>query len=48
MELGTDTLKALFGFGCSRIRINPHVLVWVGVELKLNSNPIHFNTYELR
>ena len=39
-------LKALFG--CSRIHINPHVLGWVGVELKLNSTPIHSNTCGLR
>ena len=36
---GMWMLKALFG--CSRIRITPHVLVWIGVELELNSTPIH-------
>ena len=35
-------------FGCSRIRINPHVLGWIGVKLELNSTPIYFNTCELR
>jgi hypothetical protein len=35
-------------FGCSRIRINPYVLEWIGVEFKLNSTPIHFNTRGLR
>jgi len=35
-------------FGRSRIRINPHVLVWVGVELKLNFTTIHSNTCGLR
>ena len=38
--------KALFG--CSRIHINPHVLGWVGVEIELNSIPIHSNTCGLR
>jgi hypothetical protein len=28
-------------FGRSQIRINPRVLGWIGVELKLNSTPIH-------
>jgi hypothetical protein len=36
--------KALFG--CSRIRINPHVLGWIVVKLELNSTSIHFNTCE--
>ena len=35
-------------FGCSRICINPYVLGWIGVELKLNSTPIHPNTCGLR
>ena len=38
--------KALFG--CSRIRINPHVLGWIGVDLELNSTLIHSNTCGLR
>jgi hypothetical protein len=32
----------------SWIRINPYVLEWVGVELELNSTPIHFKTYGFR
>ena len=35
-------------FGCSRIHINPHVLRWIGVELELNSTPIHTNTHGLK
>jgi hypothetical protein len=35
-------------FGCSEIRINPHVLSWVRVELELNSTSIHSNTCGLR
>ena len=35
-------------FGCSRIYIDPRVLRWVGVELELNSTPIHSNTCGLR
>jgi hypothetical protein len=27
--------------GCCRIQLNPHVLEWIGVELKLNFTPIH-------
>ena len=38
--------KALFGY--SRIRINPHMLGWIVVELELNSTPIHSNTCGLR
>ena len=38
--------KALFG--CSRIRINPHVLGWIGLELELNFTTIHYNTCGLR
>ena len=27
-------------FGCSRIRVNTHVLVWIGVKTKFHSNPL--------
>jgi hypothetical protein len=40
------TYKTLFG--CSKIRINPHVSSWVRVELELNSTSIHSNTCGLR
>ena len=43
--IGAD-IKALFG--CSLIHFNPHVLVWIGVELELNYTPIHPNTCGLR
>jgi hypothetical protein len=26
----------------------PHVLEWIGLEIKLSFNPIHFNTHGLR
>jgi len=35
-------------FGFSRIRINPYVLGWIGVEPKLNSTLIHSNTCGLK
>jgi hypothetical protein len=35
-------------FGCSRIRINLHMLRWIGVKLELNFTLIHFNTCGLR
>ena len=35
-------------FGCSRIRINPHMLGWIGVEIELNSTSIHSNTCGLK
>jgi hypothetical protein len=35
-------------FRCSRIRINPHVLRWIGVKFELNYTPIHPNSCGLR
>jgi len=35
-------------FGCSHIHINLHVLRWIGVELELDSTPIHTNTHGLK
>jgi len=47
ITIGAATaLQALFG--CSRIRINPYVLGWIGVELELNFTPIHSNTCGLK
>jgi hypothetical protein len=35
-------------FGCSRIRINSHVLRWIKVELELNFTLTHTNIHGLK